>query len=111
MYLTNIAKPESISILVTVGTVCFGLAVGYITYRTLARTTDQAAVSDLATVLGAIGGATITTLFGPADGSMFAWYSIGLVAGMALYLILSLALRGRNVTGNIVLGADANRRG
>jgi outer membrane lipoprotein SlyB len=49
--------------------VCFGLVVGYITYRTLARTTEKVAISDLATVIGAIGGAAITGLFGPTDGS------------------------------------------
>ena len=42
------------------GVLCFGLVVGYITYRTLVRTTANAAVSDLATVIGAIGGEAVT---------------------------------------------------
>jgi hypothetical protein len=38
------------------GALVFGAVVGFITYRTLVRTVDKAAIGDLATVLGAIGG-------------------------------------------------------
>ncbi|MEU6981727.1 hypothetical protein [Streptomyces sp. NPDC046371] len=41
----------------------------------------------------------------PADGSMFAWYSIGLVIGMAVYLVLHLILNGKAGTA-VVLGGD-----
>ena len=99
---TTIAHPGSLAM---VGAGCFGLVVGYITYRTLARTTDKAAITDLASVIGAIGGGVITTLYGPANGSLFAVYSIGLVVGMGLYLLASVLLRGTQVTGQ-VLGAD-----
>ena len=87
------------------GAVCFGIVVGYITYRTLARTTDKAAITDLATVIGAVGGGTVLTLYGSADGAMFAMYSFGLLAGMVLYLIASLIFRGKQVTGT-TLGKD-----
>jgi hypothetical protein len=102
---TTIQHPSH---LVLGGAVCFGIVVGYITYRTLARTTETAAITDLATVIGAIGGGTILTLFGPPDGSMFAMYSFGLLGGMVMYLIATLALRGKEVTGT-VLGADKVR--
>jgi hypothetical protein len=69
----------------------FGIVVGFITYRTLVRA-QTTGVADLATVIGAVGGGTVTTLFGPADGSGFAVYSICLLPGMAIYLGLSLAL-------------------
>ncbi|WP_327250934.1 hypothetical protein [Streptomyces sp. NBC_01244] len=101
--ITTIQNPSAI---VLVGTVCFGVAVGYITYRTLARTTDKAAITDLATVIGVIGGGVVTTLYGPADGTMFAWYSIGLLIGMALYVTLSLIIRGKQLTGGILGGDD-----
>ncbi|MEU2241176.1 hypothetical protein ABZ572_17445 [Streptomyces sp. NPDC018338] len=101
---------ESPSGLVLTGAAVFGVVVGYITYRTLARTTDKAAITDLATVIAAIGGGAITTLYGPADGTMFAWYSIGLAIGMALYLILNLAIRGKERTGP-VLGGDEPKEG
>ncbi|MFE1500161.1 hypothetical protein ACFW89_34445, partial [Streptomyces albidoflavus] len=59
---TTIQSPTG---LVLTGAAFFGVAVGYITYRTLARTTDKAAITDLATVIGAIGGGVVTTLYGP----------------------------------------------
>jgi hypothetical protein len=76
-----------------VGAVCFGVTVGYLTYRTLARTTEKAAISDLAAVAGAIGGAAVTGLFAPGT-SLFAWYSIGLLAGMALFFVIFGRLNG-----------------
>jgi hypothetical protein len=103
---TTVQNPSG---LVLTGATFFGVVVGYITYRTLARTTDKAAITDLATVVGAIGGGVVTTLYGPADGTMFAWYSIGLVIGMATYLLLHLALKGRVPTG-VILGGDDPKR-
>ena len=62
-------------------------------------------------MIGAIGGGAITALYGPPDGSLFAVYSIGLVVGMALYLLASLLLRGKQTTGTQVLGGDDVRDG
>jgi hypothetical protein len=76
-----------------VGAACFGVAVGYITYRTLVRTTDKAAISDLGAVVGVIGGAAVTGVFTPGT-SLFAWYSIGLLAGMMLFFVIFGKLNG-----------------
>jgi hypothetical protein len=70
-----------------VGALCFGLVVGWICYRTLRRSQDKAALSDLATVVGVVGGGVVTALFKQAD--VFAVYSIGLAAGFFTYLIVS----------------------
>jgi hypothetical protein len=102
---TTIQHPTSLTFS---GAVCFGVVVGYITYRTLARTTDKAAITDLASVLGAIGGGTVLTIYGPADGALFALYSIGLLGGMVLYLVASLAIQGKDKTA-AVLGSDGVR--
>jgi fucose permease len=83
-----IDKLQSTTVLPLAGAFCFGLVVGYITYRTLARTTAKASIADLATVIAAIGGGTITLLFGGADGNMFGLYAIGLAVGFLLYLIV-----------------------
>lgn len=99
---TTISNPGGIAM---TGAVCFGIVVGYITYRTLARTTEKASITDLAAVIGAVGGGAITTIYGSANGSVFGLYSIGLLVGMALYLLLSLKFRGKAVTGT-VLGSD-----
>ena len=69
------------------GAICFGLVVGWITYRTLRRSKTNG-VSDIATIIGAIGGAAITTLF-PADRNLFGAYCIGLAVGFFGYLIFS----------------------
>jgi NhaP-type Na+/H+ or K+/H+ antiporter len=73
-----------------VGALCFGVVVGWIVYRTLRRTTDKAGVSDLATVIGAIGGAAVTTHF--HSDRLFGFYSIGLAAGFFVYLVLGHTL-------------------
>jgi len=73
-----------------VGALLFGLVIGWVTYRTLRRTGDKVKISDIATVIGAVGGAAVTSLF--KQGHTFAWYSIGLAAGFFLYLILGHTL-------------------
>jgi uncharacterized membrane protein YeaQ/YmgE (transglycosylase-associated protein family) len=77
-----------------VGAVCFGVVVGWITYRTLRRRTGGAQLSDIATVIGAVGGAVVTT-FPFDDPDVFGAYAIGLAAGFFLYLILAIAVGGR----------------
>jgi hypothetical protein len=91
---------------VTIGAVCFGVVVGYITYRTLARATAGAAISDIASVIAAVGGGAVTVLFDPQQSDAFGWYSMGLLSGMALYLLLSLAIRGKKETSAILGGDD-----
>jgi hypothetical protein len=76
-----------------VGAACFGIAVGYLTYRTLVRTALNASVSVVAAAVGALGGAAVTGLFAP-DASLFAWYSIGLLAGLAVCLVIFGRLSG-----------------
>jgi hypothetical protein len=70
-----------------VGAFCFGLVIGWVTYRTLRRSGETVALSNIATVLGAVGGGAVTALFNTKE--LFAWYSIGLTVGFFLYLILA----------------------
>ena len=92
-----------------VGALVFGLVVGYITYRTLMRTADKTAVSDLASVIGAVGGGAVTKLYDSA-GNSFAYYAFGLAIGMAAFFVLFLILNGKDTTAN-VMGAERVRRG
>ncbi len=71
---------------IQIGSACFGLVVGWITYRTLRRTGETVALSNIATVIGAVGGAAVTGIF--KDAQVFATYCIGLAVGFFLYLIL-----------------------
>jgi uncharacterized membrane protein YeaQ/YmgE (transglycosylase-associated protein family) len=75
------------------GALCFGLVIGWIVYRTLRRREGSAALSDIASVIGAVGGAAVTTLFDSDE--LFGWYSIGLAAGFAAYFIIGLVLAAR----------------
>ncbi|MEA2562126.1 MAG: hypothetical protein QOH06_3630 [Acidobacteriota bacterium] len=69
-----------------IGALCFGLVIGWVTYRTLRRTGETVALSNIATVIGAVGGAAVTTLFN--DKELFSFYCIGLMIGFFLYMWL-----------------------
>ena len=81
----------------TLGPGAFGLVIGFVTYRTLRRT-KSTGLSDLASVIGAVGGATITALF-PAGSNAFGYYGIGLAIGFLGYLAISLAVSGLSKNG------------
>jgi hypothetical protein len=89
-----------VTILAGIGAVCFGLVVGWVTYRTLIRRTDGVALSDIATVIGAIGGAAVVALFN--DKQQFGLYSIGLAAGFFGYLAIFGKLAGREKTMTVM---------
>ena len=75
-----------------VGAAVFGVVVGWIVYRTLRRNTNAVALSDIATVIGAVGGAAVTQMFD--TDKIFAWYCIGLGFGFFAYLLVALKLAG-----------------
>jgi hypothetical protein len=79
------------------GAACFGVVVGWITYRTLRRREGVAALSDIASVIAAVGGAAVTALFRREE--MFALYSIGLAVGFFAYLIVSISVYGKQQAG------------
>jgi len=76
------------------GSACFGFVIGWITYRTLRRKEGASALSDIATVIGAVGGAGVTALFKSEE--LFSGYSIGLAIGFVAYLIVALLIGGRD---------------
>jgi hypothetical protein len=86
-----------------IGALCFGLVVGYVTYRVLVRTTERSAITDLTAVIGAVGGAAVTGLF---DGKTFAMYAIGLAVGMAVYGAIYYTLNGKEATAKVLAGRD-----
>lgn len=72
-----------------VGPFCFGLVVGWVTYRTLRRRTDGVALGDIAAVIGAVGGATVVGLFKSAA---FDSYCIGLAVGFFAYFVTGIVI-------------------
>jgi hypothetical protein len=90
-----------------IGAFAFGTVVGWICYRTLRRN-KESTISDLATVIGAVGGAAVLGLF-PAQTDLFGSYGIGLAAGFFVYLIVSLVVAAKTETLSAVnewLGDD-----
>lgn len=87
-----------------IGALCFGLVVGWVTYRTLARRAEGVSLSDIATVIGAVGGAAVVTIFN--DKSLFGFYSVGLAIGFFTYLIVYIVLNGRQKAGTIMGQGD-----
>jgi hypothetical protein len=73
-----------------IGALCFGIVIGWVTYRTLRRSAETVALSDIATVIGAVGGAAVTGLF--KDQTLFGAYCIGLALGFFLYLIVGVTV-------------------
>jgi hypothetical protein len=73
-----------IVVLTLVGAFCFGVVIGWVTYRTL-RWSAHGGLSDIATVIGAVGGAAVTGLF-PTESGAFGAYCIGLLIGFFGYL-------------------------
>jgi NhaP-type Na+/H+ or K+/H+ antiporter len=92
---------ETIGAALTSGAFWFGLVIGYITYRTLRRA-KEASISDIATVIGAVGGAAVVALF-PADSGRFDYYAFGLAIGFFVYLILAILFAGNDKV-NVFLG-------
>ena len=80
---------------VAVGSVCFGIVVGWITYYTMRKNTKPRALEDITVIISALVGPAILAVFpAPADGkqTMFGWYGIGLAIGFFLYLIIFVLL-------------------
>jgi len=74
----------------SIGAFCFGVVIGWVTYRTLRRSNETVALSNIATVIGAVGGAAVTALF--REAGPFAWYCIGLAIGFFAYLLIGVTV-------------------
>jgi hypothetical protein len=93
------------STVISVGAVCFGIVVGYVTYRTLLQS-EKTQITDLSAVLAAVGGGVVAERFDDEGGDSFGWYAIGLLAGVAVFLVLHLT-----VGGGGRIGAENGGRG
>jgi hypothetical protein len=71
-----------------IGAICFGIVVGWVTYRTLRRSTEAVSLGNIAAVIGAVGGGTVVAVYKPSTDA-FGYYSIGLAIGFFAYLIVA----------------------
>ena len=69
----------------------FGMILGWYLYFINRYRKGDVQLSDIVTVIGAIGGAAVTALF-PANTSLFGAYGIGLAIGFFSYFIVLLLL-------------------
>ena len=80
-------------IFLLIGALCFGVVIGWTTYFIMRRA-QPTALTDLSTIIGALGGAAILNLF-DARGPLFAFYAIGLAVGFFAYFFIYLAIVGK----------------
>lgn len=95
-------RMEQSTTIISIGAVCFGIVVGYVTYRTLLQS-EKTQITDLAAVIAAVGGGVVAERFDGNGGDSFGWYAIGLLVGMTVFLTLHVTI-GRG-------GPDAGGRG
>jgi hypothetical protein len=84
----------------SVGAFFFGLVIGWVTYRTLRRS-SVSGLSDIATVIGAVGGGAVTGLLSKESGA-FGSYSVGLAIGFFLYLFIAVLFSRKAGKGKAV---------
>jgi hypothetical protein len=73
------------------GAGCFGAVVGWYLYYVNRYRKDDIKLADVVTLIGAIGGAAVTTLF-PAKTDLFGAYGIGLAVGFFAYFLILLVM-------------------
>lgn len=69
----------------------FGAVIGWYVYYINRWRKDDVQLSDIVTLIGAIGGAAILTLF-PAKSQLFGAYGVGLAIGFFFYFIILVAI-------------------
>jgi hypothetical protein len=69
------------------GAFTFGVVVGWFTYFVNRHRQEEVSLADVATIIGALGGASVLALF-PAKTVLFGAYGIGLGAGFFAYFII-----------------------
>lgn len=86
-------KEATASMIELCGAGSFGALVGWYVYYINRNRSDKVQLSDLATLIGAVGGAAITTIF-PAKSELFGAYGIGLAIGFfGYFVVLVIAVR------------------
>jgi hypothetical protein len=74
------------------GAAALGCIIGWLVYYINRYRKADVQFGDLTTVIGIIGGAGVTSIFGGADKSLFGAYGIGLFVGFFGYFLVLVAL-------------------
>ena len=92
-------EPTHASLLQVLGAFCFGAVIGWFTYFTN-RYRREVSLTDIATIIGALGGAAILALFRPRT-DLFGAYGFGLAVGFFGYFIVLLLMVAQSETHNV----------
>lgn len=82
---------EVASTIQKIGAGAFGAVVGWYVYYINRYRKDDVQLSDIVTLIGAIGGAAVLALF-PEKSDLFGAYGIGLAAGFFMYFFILIVL-------------------
>jgi hypothetical protein len=70
----------------------FGMVLGWFLYFVNRYRKGDVGLGDLTTVIGAVGGAAVTTLFSAGSEELFGAYGLGLATGFFLYFFVLIIL-------------------
>ncbi len=88
----------------------FGLVIGWFLYFVNRYRKDDVTFGDLTTIIGAVGGAAVTALFGDASADLFGAYGIGLATGFFVYFLILVALVAGSKNFNADYFLDGRRK-
>jgi hypothetical protein len=80
---------------VAYGSIGFGMVIGWVTYYTMRKNTQERTLADITVILSALVGPAVLAVFpAPQEGkqTMFGYYGIGLAIGFFAYYIVFVLL-------------------
>lgn len=92
------------------GALGFGLVIGWFLYFVNRYRTSEASFADITTILGAVGGGAVTSLFGAGSSALFGAYGIGLAIGFFSYFMVLVVLVGLSKNFGADYFLDGRRR-
>ena len=91
------------------GALAFGLVIGWFLYLVNRYRRGDVQLGDITTVVGAIGGAAVTSLF-PDSGSLFGAYGVGLAIGFFGYFLVLVGMVSVSRNFDVDFFLDGRRR-
>ena len=92
------------------GALGFGLVIGWFLYFVNRYRRSEASFTDITTVLGAVGGAAVTSLF-PGSTALFGAYGVGLAIGFFGYFLVLVVMVGISDNFGVDYFLDGRRKG
>lgn len=87
----------------------FGLVIGWFLYFVNRYRRSEASFTDITTVLGAVGGAAVTSLF-PGSTALFGAYGVGLAIGFFSYFLVLILMVGMSRNFGVDYFLDGRRK-